>query len=388
MQTNNLRVLGITTACTDPKAIKAAYNRLALKHHPDKGGDPAMFRLVKSAYDSLMRVYGNAADADTNMQREEVRAAERRQREEVRAAERRQRRQREEVLAAERRQREEVRAAESRQREELWKLDKEFSNASKRAFESHKRNTQKENEDRFFFVMDDGETRGCLYLHEFMKCRDVKISINVNPEKMPRRIEVRYGGATHVVSDEIPLSMPSADGRETTKYPKSHPWLKEVRSSRRASWCVVVRLDIIIKADHPPIVAFREHLDAALRTSHIAYLEAVIDECDVSAKIDKATARGVRALMAMAMAQADEANEARANELEHKSYYRAVNAEKYRAELRTLHAAPLGGLWSMKAVRKLLDGSGHGDPTIPPSPDQVSQEVEIMLAKRYLEWTQ
>ena len=83
MQKNNLRVLGINTACSDPKTITAAYKRMALKHHPDKGGDPAMFRLVKSAYDSLM-----PADADMQAQSAD-RAKERRKREFVRRAEER-----------------------------------------------------------------------------------------------------------------------------------------------------------------------------------------------------------------------------------------------------------------------------------------------------------
>lgn len=81
MQTNNLRILGIPVGidpkCLDPKAIKAAYNRMALKHHPDKGGDPNMFREVKDAYDSLARVYymhmSDATDKQANARRKRER---------------------------------------------------------------------------------------------------------------------------------------------------------------------------------------------------------------------------------------------------------------------------------------------------------------------------
>lgn len=37
----------------DPPAVKAAYRRLARQHHPDRGGDPATFHQVQSAYDTL-----------------------------------------------------------------------------------------------------------------------------------------------------------------------------------------------------------------------------------------------------------------------------------------------------------------------------------------------
>jgi len=45
-------VLGVSPT-SDQQAIKAAYRRLALKSHPDRGGDPALFNLVQQAYDCL-----------------------------------------------------------------------------------------------------------------------------------------------------------------------------------------------------------------------------------------------------------------------------------------------------------------------------------------------
>ena len=37
--------------------VKHAYRRLAARHHPDKGGDPARFRAIREAYECLMRCY-------------------------------------------------------------------------------------------------------------------------------------------------------------------------------------------------------------------------------------------------------------------------------------------------------------------------------------------
>ena len=36
--------------------IKTAYRRLAMKHHPDRGGDPEEFKKIQSAYDYLNSV--------------------------------------------------------------------------------------------------------------------------------------------------------------------------------------------------------------------------------------------------------------------------------------------------------------------------------------------
>ena len=34
--------------------IKRAYRKLAMRHHPDKGGDPAAFGAITKAYESIM----------------------------------------------------------------------------------------------------------------------------------------------------------------------------------------------------------------------------------------------------------------------------------------------------------------------------------------------
>lgn len=49
-------VLGINPreALESPHIIKNAYRKMAMKHHPDHGGDAEMFMMMKRAYDYLM----------------------------------------------------------------------------------------------------------------------------------------------------------------------------------------------------------------------------------------------------------------------------------------------------------------------------------------------
>ena len=52
-------VLGIERNASD-RDLRTAYRRLALEHHPDKGGDPVRFQLIVTAYEALMnRLHGN-----------------------------------------------------------------------------------------------------------------------------------------------------------------------------------------------------------------------------------------------------------------------------------------------------------------------------------------
>jgi len=50
---NNYQILGLSKGSTQQE-IKQAYRKLALKYHPDKGGDSDMFLKVKQAYDELL----------------------------------------------------------------------------------------------------------------------------------------------------------------------------------------------------------------------------------------------------------------------------------------------------------------------------------------------
>lgn len=49
---NYYRILGISVDA-EHEEIKAAYRILAQRYHPDKGGDPAEFRIIQEAYDIL-----------------------------------------------------------------------------------------------------------------------------------------------------------------------------------------------------------------------------------------------------------------------------------------------------------------------------------------------
>ena len=46
------KILGVTRDASEAE-IKKAYKKLALKHHPDKGGDHATFAGINEAYDTL-----------------------------------------------------------------------------------------------------------------------------------------------------------------------------------------------------------------------------------------------------------------------------------------------------------------------------------------------
>lgn len=45
-------ILGLEKGASDAE-IKKAYRKLAMKHHPDKGGDPEHFKKIQNAYDTL-----------------------------------------------------------------------------------------------------------------------------------------------------------------------------------------------------------------------------------------------------------------------------------------------------------------------------------------------
>lgn len=40
---------------SDENTVKKAYRKLAMKHHPDKGGDPEQFKKIQTAYDRIMK---------------------------------------------------------------------------------------------------------------------------------------------------------------------------------------------------------------------------------------------------------------------------------------------------------------------------------------------
>lgn len=40
---------------SDENTVKKAYRKLAMKHHPDKGGDPDQFKKIQSAYDRITK---------------------------------------------------------------------------------------------------------------------------------------------------------------------------------------------------------------------------------------------------------------------------------------------------------------------------------------------
>jgi len=49
-------ILG-TTNDTPWGEIKTAFRKLAMQHHPDKGGDPEVFRKIRAAFEVLIHKY-------------------------------------------------------------------------------------------------------------------------------------------------------------------------------------------------------------------------------------------------------------------------------------------------------------------------------------------
>lgn len=47
-------ILGIPRE-SDENTVKKAYKKLAMKHHPDKGGDPEQFKRIQAAYDKIVK---------------------------------------------------------------------------------------------------------------------------------------------------------------------------------------------------------------------------------------------------------------------------------------------------------------------------------------------
>lgn len=51
---NPWEILGVPRDA-DENTIKKAYRKLAMKHHPDKGGDPEKFKSIQNAYDKITK---------------------------------------------------------------------------------------------------------------------------------------------------------------------------------------------------------------------------------------------------------------------------------------------------------------------------------------------
>lgn len=53
LKQNPYQILGVSVAATDNQ-IRVAYQKKAALSHPDRGGDPERFRLIRESYECLM----------------------------------------------------------------------------------------------------------------------------------------------------------------------------------------------------------------------------------------------------------------------------------------------------------------------------------------------
>jgi DnaJ-class molecular chaperone len=58
--------------CSTPEELKKAYRKLALKHHPDKGGDPEKFKEITKEYEELLAGLETTEEFQLNISLEEA----------------------------------------------------------------------------------------------------------------------------------------------------------------------------------------------------------------------------------------------------------------------------------------------------------------------------
>lgn len=58
-----LRLLDLRNSSYTPDQLRVAYKRMALLHHPDKGGDTLMMQKINAAYDKLSQINGGSGDS-------------------------------------------------------------------------------------------------------------------------------------------------------------------------------------------------------------------------------------------------------------------------------------------------------------------------------------
>lgn len=81
----NHEILGVKKGATTDE-IKKAYRKLAHQHHPDKGGDPEMFKKINAAYQELIKnptIDFHEQEAESNFWRDVDNAFKRKQRQQT-----------------------------------------------------------------------------------------------------------------------------------------------------------------------------------------------------------------------------------------------------------------------------------------------------------------
>ena len=296
------------------EAVKKAFNDLALKLHPDKGGNAEQFARVREAYEILEGVCQKVTCDENERAKRQKRTDERfakSQEDSTRARERFAKFQEESTRARERfaKSQEEsarVREESTRSMKAAMAMRSAESTARLNVFAVMMENSTAANDEGFFLVGETQQRRRQLR-HEF-QVKQLKITVPLKEDwSQAARLVVRFGGVDHEVCAALP-ELPAAPQdwpgdriKVVSKRPTTHLWIEETKTIFSKLRTMPIETGLVIQNHREPnaIHRFRGHLDVVLRARQIAVHAAERSEHEARAELLAATSRGLRALLAM-----------------------------------------------------------------------------------------